>query len=707
MKQLALIVFSLAFVFPFQPGFAAERRQSGTAALGEAATAQADEQAAVTPSPELPTPTIPFAFKPLPLGQVEPAGWLRDWAEAMRDGITGELDGRSPVFADGWKGVDIKGTHNYAEGIGWPLEQSAYWLDGAIRLGYILKDADLIGKIHERLYPVVDGVLAASEGTSFVYWKENWTPRGFDCWAQSHMGRALVALYDGSGDQKVLDALVKVYSNYSTDLGPLHFKTVSGLCNLDPMMETYARSGDARILDRAKQIIAKPEARTLIRNWSEGRFDPGHLVITYENIRVPAVMYPWTGIEMYRSAPRRAFEWLDEEHMLPYGLPSGEEYVAGIGAGRKTETCNIAALLMAAHWMYRIDGDGSWGDRMERAFFNAAPGALSRDCTEAVYYQTPNRIQLGVHPVDSPHPGADGISYGPLACKKVLCCIGASNRIIPGYIANMWMSTADRGLAATLYGPSVVNSTVGDGVSIRIACETAYPFEESIRMTVEPEKTVGFPLYLRIPEWCAEPVVTVNQRRVKAGAAPDKAGFMRLERRWRKGDVVELSLPMGVRVERGLEGPYPSQLRRYFRQVPDEQFEARALPYASVSCGPLLFALPIQELDANTPAKDVRWNYALDLHPDDAGAISVARSAMPPRWDWPADAPLTMTVPAKSFDWNPRPEQALPEAPVAEGEAARITLVPYACAKFQISMFPVTARAWEGFPVPELPAPAP
>jgi uncharacterized protein len=534
-----------------------------------------------------------------------------------------------------------------------------------------------------------------------VHWKPDWKPTGFDCWAHSHMGRALIALYQGSGEQAVLDALVKVYADYPQDLGPLDLADVRGLCNLDPMMETYAYTGDARILERAKTAFARTDVQDLIRAWSEGTVAPGHMVITYENIRVPAVMYPWTGQETHLAATRRAFEWLDAHHMLPYGLPSSEEYAAGIGAGRKTESCNVAAMLMAAHWMYRMEGDGAWGDRMEKAFFNAAPATLSRDGLTAVYYQAPNRIELGRLPVDSQFPGAHGIAYGPLACPNVLCCVGASNRSLPAYIANMWMTTADGGLAATLYGPCAVHATAGDGVEVRITTDTEYPFNESIRMTIAPDRRARFPLYLRIPAWCQAPVVRVNGRAVRAEPAEGRSGFVRIARTWRAGDVLTLTLPMSVSVERGLEGPYPIPLRGYFSRIPESMFQPRALPYASVHYGPLLFCLPIPDQDENTPVAGAKWQYALNLHPDEAAGIKVERTPMPARWNWPLEAPISMTVPAHFFDWNPDASQALPARPVADGVPERIRLIPYGCAKFQISMFPVTENAWEGRPIPE------
>jgi hypothetical protein len=46
-------------------------------------------------------------FVPLSPGAVEPAGWLRDWASAARNGITGHLDEYTPTFHDAWKGPPV------------------------------------------------------------------------------------------------------------------------------------------------------------------------------------------------------------------------------------------------------------------------------------------------------------------------------------------------------------------------------------------------------------------------------------------------------------------------------------------------------------------------------------------------------------------------------------------------------------------------
>jgi len=98
-------------------------------------------------------PKVNFALIPLKPGAVQPEGWLRDWAKSAAAGITGHLDEWSPTYGMAWKGVDFKARGVQANGAGWPLEQCAYWLDGLVRLAYILDAPDLIRKAQSRLDP--------------------------------------------------------------------------------------------------------------------------------------------------------------------------------------------------------------------------------------------------------------------------------------------------------------------------------------------------------------------------------------------------------------------------------------------------------------------------------------------------------------------------------------------------------------------------
>ena len=106
------------------------------------------------------------------------------------------------------------------------------------------------------------------------------------------------------------------------------------------------------------------------------------------------------------------------------------------------------------------------------------------------------------------------------------------------------------------------------------------------------------------------------------------------------------------------------------------------LPYATVSLGPLLFALPLEK-----PGSE--WRYALIAKQ----TPKINRIAMPARWDWPAAPPLTLTAKVRKVS-NFEDVWTLPARAVPAGAAVELVdLVPYGCSKvFKVSMFPYFAE---------------
>jgi hypothetical protein len=258
------------------------------------------------------------------------------------------------------------------------------------------------------------------------------------------------------------------------------------------------------------------------------------------------------------------------------------------------------------------------------------------------YFQSPNRFSAK----GNYHSGP-GVDAGAFKTKHwPLCCTAALARILPGYVQWMWMKPADGGLAATLYGPNTLETKL-DGTAVRIDTKTDYPFNETANFCVSTAKPLRFPLKLRIPEWCTSPTLHVNGSRANVPVGSD--GFAVLDRIWKTGDCVTLKLQMTLKVER---------MRDY---------NDGGKPYCSLSCGPLLFAHALDEIDENTPHPDVRTDWRLDpLHVCDGAHIN--RLPIPERWDWPREAPVRLKV--KAADGSP------------------LVLVPYGCAKLRVSMFP-------------------
>ena len=152
-------------------------------------------------------------------------------------------------------------------------------------------------------------------------------------------------------------------------------------------------------------------------------------------------------------------------------------------------------------WLLRVTGDARvHGDRLEKAFHNAAPGAINRTFSGHVYHQSANLVasSLGYNNLDQQGDRAWRMEW----FHATPCCTGNQARLLPNYIHHTWMGTPDGGLAATMYAPVTVRSSVGD-VTVEISSKTSYPFEDTVIMdvTLVDSAAASFPLWLRIPAW--------------------------------------------------------------------------------------------------------------------------------------------------------------------------------------------------------------
>ncbi|MDO5446925.1 MAG: glycoside hydrolase family 127 protein [Prevotellaceae bacterium] len=644
-----------------------------------------------------------IVFIPLEVGQIHPEGWIRAWSDQAANGITGHLDEYQDVYKHGWKGYgfDALGA-NPKDGTGWPIEQCSYWLDGAVKLAYMTGNKALIDKVSKRLDIIVDGVL--NGGETFIYWKEKDIVHDtFNNWGHGVMGRALIDYYQATHNPRVLQALEKVYKDFYMMMPNFLTTNIDGLMglmrgatNVDAMTETYLESGNKAILDRLQNYgnnseIKKYEARLRA---VEGREKIGerslHGVTLYEGLRVPAILGLWTGNEEGYKTATHLHDWAMQYNALPYGMPSCEEWLSGAGGFHSVETCVVPAAMWTYNWLMRLSGDASWADLIESVFFNAGPAPVARDFKTMSYYQQPNRFSETL-PTCPPVPGDGDTKFTPFG-HYVLCCVGSSNWIIPNYVGNMWQATMDGGLAYMLYGPCTVETRLGD-TNIGLKCTTDYPFAERIMVDVSLSEDKQMPLYFHVPSWCKKMEISINGKKQKINASD---GMIRIDRAWRNGDRIEINLPMTLKLEEGKEIAYPRD--GYFT---DNKGETRnklvddsicGMPYQYIKHGPLLFALPLNDIDENQVVTGQKFNYALavkNLKKD----VKVQRAAMPKEWNWNFHtSPITLTVKAREFDWHPTQSAPMPKEKVAGEKDATIQLVPYNLTKFRVSMFPVAAQ---------------
>ncbi|TDC83819.1 glycoside hydrolase family 127 protein [Micromonospora sp. KC606] len=213
----------------------------------------------------------------------------------------------------------------------------------------------------------------------------------------------------------------------------------------------------------------------------------------------------------------------DEAFGDPYELPPDRAYA---------ETC---AAIGSFHWSWRLllaTGKVRYADEMERLLYNGIAASTSLDGT-AFFYSNPLQVRTGHDGSDEDAPGQRLNWYSCACCPPNLARLMAS---LHTYAA----TGGPEGLQLHLYTAGTFSA---GGRTVRI--ETAYPWDETVTVTVTETTAEPWTLALRVPNWCVDARLTLDGMPVPA-AAHD--GYVHLSRTWLPGDRVELVLAMPVRL---------------------------------------------------------------------------------------------------------------------------------------------------------------
>lgn len=648
-------------------------------------------------------------FRELPVTSLKPRGWLKTYLQLQRDGLTGHLDKASgfPFNQAGWaapypeKGGDF-GT--YPE---WGL-----WLDGMIRCGYLLEDNFLIQKAKTQFeyvltHPAKNGIL----GPNWNDWTEV-GPHEKGAWryAQFRFFHALKAEFFATGDDRILPAMQKHY----LIIPPIQHAIHQGVCNIEHMCALYGLTGNKQMMERALmawQKVNEPEIAHF-RNFDipldvllSDKKATAHGLTYTEALRIPAVLYMYTGQQQLLDAAINGFRKLDRDHMLIDGCPSSNECLAGKNPRVAHETCVVSSYSWGAGYMLMITGNTKWADKIERIIFNAGIGSVTKDFKANQYHSSPNQIistSKSSHNCQSP---SRRMQYRPGFMTQ--CCSANVNRFLPNYVLRMWLKDCSGGLVAALYGPSEISAKVGDDKQkVTIVERTDYPFSEEIEFEIQTEGKVCFPLQLRIPGWCQRASLSLNGKLMNIET---KAGsFVKLDRQFSNNDKIVLSLPMQPKLSFWQEGGI------------------------GIERGPLAYSLLIKEdrqIETDPPLSgDVKahkdfpawnimpaspWNYALDVSYNQEKLEKEVEIIHQPMVDNPwaiGASPIRLRVPARRLpDWKPELESLcdedgtledgirtprLPAPVLPAGEVEKITLVPLGSTCIRLTIFPDCRYKW-------------
>ncbi len=635
--------------------------------------------------------TIDRTLHSLAPGAVRPEGWLGLYLNKQASQLSVHLSEVSWPFTGAyWAGEENAESW-------WPWEQRGYWIDGALRCALVTGDRELLRIAQAPVdytlsHAFPDGYL----GPALIKNGKEDDPRVDNFrWPNTVFFRALAAKGEAFNDPSIAAAIQKHFlSDHAPYGGPSRDVT-----NIEGMLWSYERTGNERLLAMAEKAWGDFLVSAEPGDFESGDLHPtrvfantpinAHGVTHIEKAKLPAILFLHTGNLKYLRFALAAQQRVFDHHMLIDGIPSTTEDYRGVTSLDSHETCCISDHTWTWGYLLMATGDGIWGDRIERACFNAAFGAIKKDWKAHQYFSCPNQVlvtQTSNHTVLQ--HGNGWMSYRPNGGHGVACCGGNVHRMFPNYAIRMWMSDPLGGLVATLYGPSHVKATIGAGKQpISIHQETNYPFEEDIHFVFQSEGSASFPWSFRIPGWCSAPRFFLNEKPLPLPAIQN--GFARLNRRFDPGDRITLVLPMKTTLS----------------HWPDNG--------VGIEHGPLVYSLPLKEEwtpivqpkwstsdfpDWNATAVGP-WNYGLSVNEDTIrNQVKVQRKRMTED-PW-IDPPINVVVPMRKINgWelatsqrDPNQKFTPPLPDLAAGSVATdtesVALVPYGATHLRLTVFP-------------------
>ena len=381
-------------------------------------------------------------------------------------------------------------------------------------------------------------------------------PWSHEHYCAGHLFQAAVAQVRCTGDRGLLDVAVRLADHLVRTFGEDRRHDVDGHPEVEMgLVELYRETGNRDYLELARYFVDARGHGLMESHGKEATYFSDRVPVreqtTVEGHAVRAVylgagaadVAVELGDDELLGALERQFaameatktyltgglgsRWEGEAFGDPYELPADRAYA---------ETCAAIGGIFWAWRMLLATGDPRYADAIERKLFNGFLAGVSLAGTE-FFYVNPLQLRSGAHPDESRSP-----AHGRRPWFTVACCppnIMRTLASLPGYLA----TTDADGLQLHQYAPSRLAAAVPGGQA-QISVETEYPWDGVVRVRVEQAPSAPWTLSLRVPGWAQGARLRVDgeEQAVDAGA------YAAARRSWQAGDVVELALPMTVRL---------------------------------------------------------------------------------------------------------------------------------------------------------------
>jgi DUF1680 family protein len=298
--------------------------------------------------------------------------------------------------------------------------------------------------------------------------------------------------------------------------------------------ELFARTGNQRWLAISERLYDRRVLDPLVAGQDK-------LANFHANTQAPkliglARIHELTGKKELGDAARFFWTAVAEHHTYVIGGNADREYfsepdtIANHITEQTCEHCNTYNMLKLTRHLYGWQPNAALFDYYERAHLNHVMAAQNPK-DGGFLYMTP--LMTGTKR-----------GYSTPDEDAFWCCVGSGMESHSKHGESIFWE-GDGMLLVNLYIPA---DATWETHKAKLTLETHYPFEQESKLTLASlAKATRFPIGLRVPGWAnGKATVKVNGKTV----APVMANaYAVVERQWKQGDTVTISLPLELRIE--------------------------------------------------------------------------------------------------------------------------------------------------------------
>ena len=385
-----------------------------------------------------------------------------------------------------------------------------------------------------------------------------------------HLIEAAVAYFNATGKRKLLDVSIKWADHFEALFGPGKRHWVTGHQELElALVKLYRVTKNEKYLKLADWLLNERGHRYAKgytwTDWKDTAYAQdllpvkeqtqitGHAVRAMYMYTGAADVAALTGDAGYIKAMKTVWEDVVYRNMYITGgigsAGSNEGFTQDYDLPNELAYCETCASVGMVFWNQRMNmltGESKYIDVLERSLYNGALDGLSLS-GDRFFYGNP-LASRGQHQRRE--------WFGTACCPANIARLVAS---LGDYI----YAKTDNSIYVNLFVGSNTSIPLVNG-NVNVRMETNYPWDGKVKLNIDPVKKSKFKIYIRVPEWYSnkvawgelytttddggEPVhlsYTLNGKIINSNY---ENGYVVVEHKWTKGDILELNFPMEVKI---------------------------------------------------------------------------------------------------------------------------------------------------------------